>query len=579
MFKEKREFLIKRAERLLTVAQKLADEGTITAIQNFKTGIEKELSFNLLCLGDFSSGKSTFINNFFIGEKLLPTNTTPTTAKLTVLKYGEERLLRVHFLDGRVEEYREELAEKLRKLGAKDGEELEQVDYLELFIDSPFLKDGITIVDSPGLNDPEVERMKVTLNYLQQADGVLYLLTALQAWKRSEKEFLEERVLSKRDIDKTFFLLNFWDVVPEEEREGLIKYVRQQMEKSLKVAEAELGEKLTPPPLIPISAVTKEGFEELYRQLWDYLAQQKGNRLLELKERKLEELKSKIEKLIKEQLKLLELEEQKIADEVKEIEEELKELTREATRFKRRIANRVEEVVEEWFNELELFLIEVKEAIIRKVEQKLPKIESLERLEQEFLKAERQIIAKERGRLLQINKRFIQGVAEIAEQEKSRLELDIYFPQRQVDYKELVEKFKIELAGEEELLTPGDFVSLGSVVASVVLATIAPPLSLVGLLGVGYSVVLKGKEEQRKVLKGWETLQDELEDRVERFIADLQLKREEIVEGVTGAIKNELIEAFEEKRRLYNSIIHQHESAKEEKRQTLLSLLKQVEQV
>jgi len=575
MFKEKREFLIKRAERLLKIAQKLGDEGTISALEQFKKGIEREISFNLLCLGDFSSGKSTFINNFFIGEKLLPTNTTPTTAKLTILKYGEERLVRVHRINGKVEEYREELGEVLRRVSAKGGEELEEVDYLELFIDSPFLKDGITIVDSPGLNDPEVERMKVTINFLQQADGILYLLTALQAWKRSEKEFLEERVLSKRDIDKTFFLLNFWDIVPESERDGLVQYVREQMKQSLKVAEAELGEKLALPPLIPISAVTREGFEELYRQLWDYLAQQKGNRLLVLKERKLEELKGKLQKFLQEQLKLLELEEQKIADEVKGIEKELEELTREANRFRLRIVGRVEEVVERWFNDLELFLIELKEAIIRKVEQKLPKIDSIGRLEGEFLKRERQIIAKERGRLLQINKRFIQGVAEIAEQEKSRLELDIYFPHRQVDYKELIEKFRIELGKEEELLTTGDFISLGSVVASVLLATIAPPLSLMGLIGVGYSVVLKGKEEQKRIQLEWENLQDELEDRVERFIADLQLKREKIVEGVTGAIKNELIEAFEEKKRVYKSIINQQESAKEEKRAMLTSLLSQ----
>jgi predicted GTPase len=302
MFKEKRELLKQRAEKLEEIAKELGEKSVLSTLNQFRKSIERDLSFNLLCLGDFSSGKSTFVNNFFVGQDLLPTNTTPTTAKLTILKYGKERKLRVHKKGGKIEEHTENLKEILKKSGAKDGEELEQVEFLELFIDSPFLKDGIVVVDSPGLNDPEIERMKITLDYLQQADAVLYLLTALQAWKRSEKEFLEEKVLSKRDIDKIFFLLNFWDIVPENEKESLIKYVKEQMEASLKVAEAELGEKLTPPPLIPISATTKEGFETLYRLLWDYLAQQKGNKLLEIKERKLE-LLEKEEQSVEEELK------------------------------------------------------------------------------------------------------------------------------------------------------------------------------------------------------------------------------------------------------------------------------------
>ncbi|MEO1942102.1 MAG: dynamin family protein [Campylobacterales bacterium] len=579
MFKEKREFLKKRAEKLEQIAQELGEESLIGAISQFRESIERDLSFNLLCLGDFSSGKSTFINNFFIGEPLLPTNTTPTTAKLTILKYGEERRVLIRKKGGEVAEYRQNLREVLKRAGAKDGEELGEVEFIELYIDSPFLKDGIVVVDSPGLNDPEVERMKITLNYLQQADAVLYLLTALQAWKRSEKEFLEERVLSKRDIDKIFFLLNFWDLVPPEEREGLLKYLREQMEASLKVAEAELGEKLDPPPLIPISAKTKEGFEELYRLLWDYLAKQKGNRLIDVKERKLEELKRKISRFLQKQLDLLEQEEQSVEEELKGIEEELNRYRREAFRFRQRISNRVEEEVDRWFTELELFLLEVKEQIISKIEGKLPKIETLPKLEEEFLKAERQIIAKERGRLLQINKRFIQGIIEIAEQEKSQLDLDIYFPQRQIDYQELVQKFKIVLLEGEELLTTGDYLSIGSAVVSVLLATISAPLSLVGLIGVGYSLFLKGQEERKRVLKEWQNLQDEFEDRIERFLAELQLNREQIVEEIVNSIRNEVVDAFEEKKRLYNSIIEQKQSAKEEKRQQLLEKLKLVEEI
>ena len=48
----------------------------------------KEL-FMLVIVGEFNSGKSSFINAL-LGEKYLEQGVTPTTTKINVIKYGEK---------------------------------------------------------------------------------------------------------------------------------------------------------------------------------------------------------------------------------------------------------------------------------------------------------------------------------------------------------------------------------------------------------------------------------------------------------------------------------------------------------
>jgi ribosome biogenesis GTPase A len=63
--------------------------------QNLGDGV-----FRLLVLGDMKRGKSTFLNAL-IGENVLPTDVNPCTAVLTVLSYGQEKQVTVHFKDDR----------------------------------------------------------------------------------------------------------------------------------------------------------------------------------------------------------------------------------------------------------------------------------------------------------------------------------------------------------------------------------------------------------------------------------------------------------------------------------------------
>jgi len=187
-FKELKEKVIENIEKLIEIDKSEFEGRNREKLINFRNELERELTFKVLCLGDFNSGKTTFVNRFFLEEDLLPTGIIPTTAKLTVIKYSNEKKVEINSGDESVI-ISDNIAEKLKDILTKksDSKTVVIVNY-----PSNMLKEGIEVIDSPGLNDPDEERMDVTYKIIDSVDCILYFLTAHQVWKRSEKEFLEK---------------------------------------------------------------------------------------------------------------------------------------------------------------------------------------------------------------------------------------------------------------------------------------------------------------------------------------------------------------------------------------------------
>jgi len=304
----------------------------------------KNLNFNVLCLGDFGSGKSTFINNFFLENKVkLPVRATVTTAKLTVIKYGETLKIIVIMKDGTRSEIKNNIENSLDELVAAKGSKLESVELVEVQIPSNILKEGVVIVDSPGLNDPEIDRMNVTFEFLNQADCVLYFLSATSAWKNTEKIFLEEKVFSKEDIDKIFFLINSYDLIEdEEEQEDVLEYVKKGVSQSIQIVRNKIGNKnISIPKIIPISAKTGYNFDKLKHTLYDYLGDKKAQNILDIKTTKHNKIIQVFIKDIEERERLILKSKDDLKKEQDKYREELKEYQKKVKTIERRIRNSI----------------------------------------------------------------------------------------------------------------------------------------------------------------------------------------------------------------------------------------------
>jgi GTPase SAR1 family protein len=209
----------------LTQAEAEADSGKLgleteiedvaIASRNLQQGV-----FRLLVLGDMKRGKSTFLNAL-MGENLLPSDVNPCTALLTVLKYGVEKRVTIHFNNGKPSEQIDFAGFKQRyTIDPEEAKSLEQdkkqafPDISHAVVEYPLalLEKGIEIVDSPGLNDTEA-RNELSLGYLNNCHAVLFMLRASQPCTLAERRYLENYI-KDRGLS-IFFLVNAWDQVKE----------------------------------------------------------------------------------------------------------------------------------------------------------------------------------------------------------------------------------------------------------------------------------------------------------------------------------------------------------------------------
>ena len=98
----------------------------------------------LMIMGEFKTGKSTFINAI-LEEEILKSDVTPATAVVSMISYGEEKKVVAHFKDNTTKEYSFEELENITAEGDNSKKELRsQIKYVEIFIPKQILK-SITI--------------------------------------------------------------------------------------------------------------------------------------------------------------------------------------------------------------------------------------------------------------------------------------------------------------------------------------------------------------------------------------------------------------------------------------------------
>lgn len=138
-------------------------------------------------MGEFSSGKSSFVNAF-VGTEVAPTGIIPTTATINIVKYGRSKSGRVVYRDNTS---RDVSGKKLfETLSLIDGDEARRVQHVEILMPIDVLE-RVNIIDTPGLNSILPEHEAVARSFLKRADAVVWIFTVNQAGKSTEKLALD----------------------------------------------------------------------------------------------------------------------------------------------------------------------------------------------------------------------------------------------------------------------------------------------------------------------------------------------------------------------------------------------------
>jgi len=153
-------------------------------------------------VGDFSSGKSSFINSVLEDPALCPERADPTTSLVTTFIYGPEERIIQHHGDGRaIPVSRSEYATQVQ--APHDGS---APIHFTFHLPNPLLM-GLELVDTPGFNNgANPTDTQVTTGIMREADAFFYLVDA-NTGTIAETGLDQVRLIKRESDEAQVFLL------------------------------------------------------------------------------------------------------------------------------------------------------------------------------------------------------------------------------------------------------------------------------------------------------------------------------------------------------------------------------------
>lgn len=185
---------------------------------NLKNSIKKAKDAEVIIpvLGMQGTGKSTLINGL-LKENILPNDADETTCVPVEVKYGTNECAIVHFFDNSkivTVHTREELNEFVDNNYNPANEK--HVANIELFRNIDFLKNGMTIVDLPGVGSLTKENENTTKRYVENLCSAIFVISTVI--RKTEAFFIKSLWAQ---FSKAIFVQNRWKETKEELEESI----------------------------------------------------------------------------------------------------------------------------------------------------------------------------------------------------------------------------------------------------------------------------------------------------------------------------------------------------------------------
>ncbi len=190
---------------------------------------------NLVVLGQFKRGKTTVINAM-LGENVLPSAVVPLTSIITRLTYNENKTAQVRFYNERKKDIPfPEIGDYVTEKGNPDN--TKGVDHVEIGYPSEYLRQGIVLVDTPGIGSTFAHNTAVAYNYLPSMDAGIFVVSGDPPLSEAEYTYLDS---IKDYVAKIFFLFNKIDTMSEQEYTESLDFTRDLLRKKLGIGDIRI---------------------------------------------------------------------------------------------------------------------------------------------------------------------------------------------------------------------------------------------------------------------------------------------------------------------------------------------------
>ena len=255
---------VDNVETIITNVSVRAKDDDITGlhklIKNFQIKTEdfyrENRKLNIGVVGQVKAGKSSFLNTLlFGGNEILPKASTPKTATLTKMEYSEENIIQIEYyspdewevlednavvdLDDEIYTSAREIVDMVKRNGVNPHQYLEKgfdriefesyeelitslndyvgedgkftpiVKAVTLFLNKEEFR-GLSIVDTPGLNDPIASRTIRTKEFMEVCDVVFFLSQSGSFLDKSDWILLSSQ-LPQKGVKKLVLVASKYD--------------------------------------------------------------------------------------------------------------------------------------------------------------------------------------------------------------------------------------------------------------------------------------------------------------------------------------------------------------------------------
>lgn len=188
---------------------------------------QQDSKLNISVIGEFSSGKSTFINALLRFDLLAIDVLQGTTIAITIMEYSPKMFIKVDKGEGHAIKYAHSTIESLRTqlqeltTNSTFGRDIKTV---TVGLPSPTLKAGFRIIDTPGTNSRAQWHEDVTRRAISDiSDMSIVVVDANRPMPQTLCNFVEDNLMDV--INNCIFVLNKIDLVKANERSQMVKYV------------------------------------------------------------------------------------------------------------------------------------------------------------------------------------------------------------------------------------------------------------------------------------------------------------------------------------------------------------------
>lgn len=209
---------------------------------------QNDKMLNISVIGEFSTGKSSFINAL-VGYELLAVNVIQgTTVAITIIEYSEDFSITLTDFSGRSSKKVYKSIDSLRQqlhIYTTDAAYAQKINYVTVTLPSDILKNGYRIIDTPGTNSLELWHEEITRRAIRELSDLSIILTdATQPMPVTLISFVENTLGDS--VKSCAFVANKIDRIIEKERDSIIKFIGKKICQSFEIEE---------PIVLPFSAV------------------------------------------------------------------------------------------------------------------------------------------------------------------------------------------------------------------------------------------------------------------------------------------------------------------------------------